>query len=233
MSPQTSLPKYLQISESLIRDIAAGHYPAGSRLPPERDLAVQLGVSVGTLRKALEDLVNKRVIRRRHGSGNYVEPGDALPKSVYGFFRLEMADGGGLPTARILSLDLVPKTEGMAEIGPGPDAWRIRRIRSLNGIDVAAEEIWLDQRYADTLRSEDLSESLYLHYRYHLDLTILRVVDSVGINRTPDWVTGCGLTPGDAAAHVIRESWDQHETRAEVSFTWFNAARARYVSRHK
>jgi DNA-binding transcriptional MocR family regulator len=56
MSTQQSLPKYLQISELLIRDIAAGRLEDGARLPTERDLAAQLSTSVGTLRKALSEL---------------------------------------------------------------------------------------------------------------------------------------------------------------------------------
>ena len=55
MSNQQSLPKYLQISELLIRDIAAGRLEDGARLPTERDLATQLSTSVGTLRKALSN----------------------------------------------------------------------------------------------------------------------------------------------------------------------------------
>jgi len=50
------LPKYIQISERLIREIAAGHIADGARLPPEREMAADLGIAVGTLRKALGDL---------------------------------------------------------------------------------------------------------------------------------------------------------------------------------
>ena len=58
LSPN-ALPKYIQISEMLIREIAAGHLADGARLPPERDMAADLNISVGTLRKALSDLVEK------------------------------------------------------------------------------------------------------------------------------------------------------------------------------
>ncbi|MDE0852608.1 winged helix-turn-helix domain-containing protein, partial [Yoonia sp.] len=59
MADASSLPKYIQVSEMLIREIAADHLADGARLPPERDMAVELGISVGTLRKALRDLANK------------------------------------------------------------------------------------------------------------------------------------------------------------------------------
>ena len=52
MTDRLSLPKYVQIAEMLIREIAAGHLADGARLAPEREMAATLGTSVTTLRKA-------------------------------------------------------------------------------------------------------------------------------------------------------------------------------------
>ena len=102
---KTVLPTYVQISEMLIRDIAAGRYLDGARLPPERQMAAELGISVGTLRKALDDMNAKGLLEKRQGSGNYVKTG-ATPNSVYSFFRVELIDGGGLPTAQVLNVEI-------------------------------------------------------------------------------------------------------------------------------
>lgn len=230
MKPQTSLPKFVQISELLIREIAAGRYQRGDRLPPERALAAELNVAVGTLRKALDDLQAKGVLERRHGSGNYIAATGDIP-SIYSFFRLEKPGGGGLPTARVLSVELMDKPAELAELGPYPTVWRIRRIRSLDGVDVAAEEIWLDGRCARTLSPKDMSESLYLHYRERLNIWILRVVDRLGAAAAPDWAGPCGMAAGDIAAEARRESYDQNDDCVEVSVSYFNPARARYVAR--
>jgi hypothetical protein len=72
----------------------------GERLPPERDMAEELGIAVGTLRKALAELQNRGLLERVQGSGNYVRA-ISDPKSVYAMFRLELLGGGGLPTAEI------------------------------------------------------------------------------------------------------------------------------------
>jgi GntR family transcriptional regulator len=65
MPPQKSLPLYVQIEELLIRDIAAGRYLDGERLPPERDLATSLSTTVTTLRKALVLLEKKKALKAR------------------------------------------------------------------------------------------------------------------------------------------------------------------------
>jgi DNA-binding FadR family transcriptional regulator len=68
---------YRQISEQLRTLIRAGEFPVGTRLPAERELAVQLGVSRPSLREALIALEVEGYIEVRMGSGIYVA--DPLP----------------------------------------------------------------------------------------------------------------------------------------------------------
>lgn len=70
--PSGSLPVYLQIVELLVRDIAANRLIDGERLAPEREMAAQLGIAVGTLRKALAELQSRGLLERVQGSGNYI-----------------------------------------------------------------------------------------------------------------------------------------------------------------
>ena len=132
--PQSSaLPKYVQTAELLIREIAAGRLADGARLPPERDMAGDLDISVGTLRKALNDLTDRGLLERVQGSGNYVRH-KAEAAGVYAFFRLELVDGGGLPTADILSVDRMKKPDDLPNFGRSDEGHRIRRLRRLSGV---------------------------------------------------------------------------------------------------
>ena len=74
MPLQTVEPQrlYRQIAEQLRSLISAGEFAAGSRLPAERDLARQLGVSRPSVREALIALEVESVIKVRTGSGIYV-----------------------------------------------------------------------------------------------------------------------------------------------------------------
>lgn len=231
MPAPTTLPKYIQISERLIRDIAAGHLVDGARLPPERDMADSLGLSVGTLRKALAVLAEKGLLARVQGSGNYIRQVAGV-SSVYGFLRLERRGGGGLPTAQVLTVDRLPKPDDAPVFGTGTDGWRIRRLRRLDGIPVALEEIWLDGPKASSLTADDLSESLYLHYRDRLDLVIASVEDRVGLRAVPDWtVAPFAPQAGASCAHITRLSRDGQGQSVEFSRTWFDTDQARYISR--
>ncbi len=70
---------YRQIADQIAALIEKGEYGAGARLPPERDLAKQLGVSRPSVREALIALEVEGYVEVRVGSGVYVVgPGPAL-----------------------------------------------------------------------------------------------------------------------------------------------------------
>lgn len=73
---------YRQIADQIRGLIRAGEFTAGARLPPERDLAKQLGVSRPSVREALIALEVEGLVEVRIGSGIYVLPprnGPAAP----------------------------------------------------------------------------------------------------------------------------------------------------------
>lgn len=228
-----SLPLFMQISELLIRDIASGRLIDGEKLPPEREMAANLGIAVGTLRQALKELVSKGLLTRVQGSGNYIR---ALndPASLYAMFRLELVTGGGLPTAQVLSVERCVKDPALPDFGEATEGHRIRRLRFLSGKVAAVEEIWLDGSYAATIAKTDLSESLYLFYRERLSLWIARAEDRVGQGLCPAWAPSeFSYAEGTPLPLITRVSWGQDGRRAEASWTWYDPKIAHYVARLK
>ena len=227
------LPLHMQISEMLIRNIGAGLLADGTRLPPEREMAAELQIAVGTLRRALQDLTDKGLLERVQGSGNYVRArADAL--GVYAFFRLEHVDGGGLPTAGILSVDTLPKPECLPDFGRSTTAHRIRRLRLIDGTAAALEQIWLDGNRAKSPNADAFSESLYLHYEQTLGFTIARAEDRISFGPTPDWAPNAfGVPTGGTAGYIERMAWANDGESVEFSQTWFDKDVARYVTRFR
>jgi GntR family transcriptional regulator len=218
MPDPATLPKHLLIAEALIRDIHAGRLLDGERLPPEREMATGLAVAVGTLRKALAELEGQGMLTRRQGSGNYVRHRDG-PAGVYGFFRLELHDGGGMPTADILSAET-----GRFGFDPGH---RVRRLRRLDGVAVAVEEILIDATIVPDLAG--LGASLDWHYRQAAGVLIARVEDRIGTGARPGWAAA-QLPPGTHGL-VARTARDGTGRIVETSRTWFDSGKAAYVNR--
>lgn len=233
MTRRGALPVHMQITELMIRDIAAGRLVDGERLAPERDLAASYGIAVGTLRKALASLQEKGMLERVQGSGNYIRAASDA-QAVYAFLRLELAEGGGLPQAEVLSVDCLDKDPALPAFGPHAQGHRIRRLRRLSGVVAAVEEIWLDASYADELAPDALSESLYFFYANHLDLRIARAVDQVGQGVLPDWAPAeFPHPPGQLLPMITRVSHAHDGTAVEASWTWFDPLRVRYTVRLK
>lgn len=228
----TLIPLYLQISESISREIAAGRYTEGDRLPPERDLAKQFSTTVRTLRKSLAELQKQGMLERVQGSGNYVRCND-LARSIYSMFRLELPDGGGLPTAQVLDVKELKKPASLPPFGASDKATRVRRLRCLDQIAIAVEEIWLD-RDAGEININQLGDSLYRYYQLKLGFWIHRAEDRVSISELPDWTPDSfGNQPGETFGLIERFSWAQLKQPVEYSRTWFNPHKSRYVQRLK
>jgi len=227
-----ALPIYTQVSEVLIREIAAGRLADGQRLPPERQLAATHHVTVRTLRKSLKILEQKGLLERVQGSGNYIRSNSAA-QSIYSMFRIELLAGGGLPTAKFLDIVECDKPRDLPEFGTSKRGTRMRRLRYLNKRPIAVEEIWLDADNG-TVLPEQASDSLYHYYQVKLGFWISRAEDYVSVCKTPDWAPpDFGKPHGETTGFIERLSWEQKPHPVEYSRTWFDTDIARYVQRLK
>lgn len=227
------LPLFIQVSELLHREIAAGHWLPGDRLPIEAELATKLGVAVGTLRKALKKLEEDGLLERKQGSGNYVKRAPD-GRAIYQFFHLETLTGGGIPSANTLSIEVDNNGFAKQQLGVPEDQplWCIKRARYLNRDLVAMEQIWFKHSHDPDLKPKDLHESLYLHYREQFSFWISRVEDEIDCDSAPNWVTQqLGLAEKTVMPQVHRRSWSNENTIEEFSFTWYDPKRCRYIAR--
>ncbi len=94
---------YMQIMDSLIDQIENGQLKPGEKLPSERDLSLQLGVSRMTVRRAINDLVTNGLVYRRQGSGTFVaEPKIEQHANMLIGFSESMQQKGLKPGALVL-----------------------------------------------------------------------------------------------------------------------------------
>jgi len=228
--PSNQLPLYQQISELLYREIAAGHWRPGEKLPTEAELSKSLQVAVGTLRKALTKLEEDGWLERKQGSGTYVRQ-QPSGKAIYQFFHLELPDRSGIPSAEILSINPSRNREACKHLDVD-ELWTIKRKRFINKTLVALEQIWIAHRNSKDLTKEELHESLYLHYRNHFGFWISRVEDQISCENPPKWVAQQLDLPDEKTVGVVRRrSWSQEDHIEEFSITWLRPDKCKYVAR--
>lgn len=227
------MPLFLRASELIAREIAAGHWQKGERLPTETEMALLLSMAVGTVRKALAELASRGLVERRQGSGTYVRA-QGKQRSIYEFFRLELNRGGGFPSARLLDVRRVVHPAGLPAFGHGEagHCYRVRRLRLLADVPVALEEIWFDARHRDDLKAADLHDALYLFYKQQLGFWISRVEDHVAVGKVPHWAPeDFSCAPVEVCGLIERQAWSGANKLEEFSRTWFDPKRARYTAR--
>jgi len=210
----------------------SGRLIDGERLPPERVLASTLNVTVTTLRKSLKVIAKKGMIKQIQGSGNYVCHG-VKDDSVYAMFRLELLDGGGLPSAKFIEIKQLDKPSNIPDFGTSSKATRMRRIRYLNKTIIGLEEIWLDSDEG-IVKKNQVSDSLYHYYRTRLGFWITHAEDRVSIKPLPDWTPkDFSLSHGTITGFIERFSWSEKSKPIEYSKTWYDTNNAHYVQRLK
>ena len=84
-------PIYLAIADAIELDIKTGALARGDRLPPQRELAYRLGITLGTVTRAYREAERRRLLRGETGRGTYVAP---ETQAVSPLIPLEDGDGG-------------------------------------------------------------------------------------------------------------------------------------------
>ncbi len=85
-------PLYRQVKAIFVRRLVEGVWSPGTALPSEGQLASEIGVSQGTVRKALDELAAENLLVRRQGRGTFVAEHDER-RILFQFFKLVPDDG--------------------------------------------------------------------------------------------------------------------------------------------
>jgi GntR family transcriptional regulator len=178
------LPLYRQVAAILFSRIAGGLWKPKSLLPSEGRIADELGVSAGTVRKALDHLSAEGLVQRRQGVGTFVtSAGD--PSRLLRFFRIADTDRSYvLPDTREMSREISVATSverRVLDLSRGERVLRIKRIRSVGGRAMMVEKISLPSARFGSLMQEsgDLPATLYDLYEARFGVTIRMVSEQV------------------------------------------------------
>jgi GntR family transcriptional regulator len=175
------VPLYHQLKSALLRDIEAGRWRPGERIPTEDALIERFQVSKITVRQALRDLAQQGYIRREQGRGTFVQgpPLEEGPRDLKSFTS-EMRGHGFNATSRVLEQGILPAPAGIAErLGIAEEAlvFRLRRLRFADGEPMGLQTAYLAMRLVPKIDEMSFNDaSLYdvLATRYALYPTAAR-----------------------------------------------------------
>jgi len=138
-------PRHSRLRSALLNALAVGAWSPGDKLPSETEIAKSVGLSLGTVQKALTRLASEEVLVRRHGHGTFVSGASAQPDQLL-HFRFVADDGSALVPVYAEALDRTVVRGG----GPWSDFLGASScIRIRRRINVADEFDCLSEYYID------------------------------------------------------------------------------------
>lgn len=163
-SSRGAVPLCRRIKEDLSRQIRSGRWRVDAEIPSEAELCQQYGVSRGTIRQALAELVQQGLIYRRQGRGSFISR-PKLEGSVLGSYRLYMSRIPLDARSQLLQCRRRPASKEIRRVlalTAREDIYELHRIRYVNGIPISLQVSYLPSRLCPGLEKADLSsEALY------------------------------------------------------------------------
>ena len=234
---QTFAPLYKEVKRLLTQSLQKAEWQPGAALPSETRLAERFHVSIGTLRKAVDELVAEQVLVRQQGRGTFVAT-HGPSRLMFQFFRIVREDGAReLPAARAARLRARPRRGARGERARDP----ARRPRGA-GPQSAAAGRGADRARRHRARAAlfpDLSErtfrsresTIYNLYQTRYGINVVRASEQLRAT-TADRASAriLAVPPGAPLLEIHRIAMTYHSSPVELRRSRVNTAHHAYSS---
>jgi GntR family transcriptional regulator len=231
-------PLYRQIKDLITQSLVSGEWGPGEPIPSELELASRYSVSQGTVRKAISDLAEAKMLVRQQGRGTFVAS-HSEERSKFPFFRIapDHASVESL-TARLLECRrerLDPVSAKELHRSANAQGFLVRRVLEISGVPVVYEEIRLPAVSFKGLTGTVIDKyhcMLYSMYEGAFGIRILHVEEYLkAIAAGPQEGGQLGLPPGGPVLQMHRVSFTYGEKPVEVRHSFCNTRNHHYRNR--
>lgn len=158
------VPLYYQVSSRLEGAIRSGEIPPGARLENEIAIGERLGLSRPTIRRAIQELVDRGLLVRRRGIGTQVVQGQVTRQVELTSLFDDLQSTQHAPGTTVLEHEVIPAPSNVAErlgLTEGADVLHIRRLRTADNSPVAILQNYFPADVTDLTREELEERGLY------------------------------------------------------------------------
>ena len=229
-------PVYRAIARAMTRCLAQGTWQPGTAIPSEARLKAEFGVAIGTIRRAVDELVAQNMLVRQQGRGTFVATHNR-DRLLFHFFHIERQDGyKQYPEVRLVDFERTRMGREAAErlgLHEGDRAMRFCNTLSLEGRAIMHDDITLPEALFPRLsekRLRERSSTLYNLYQDEYRVTVLRTTQrlSAGI-ASREVATALGLPAGLAVLVIRRVAYGYHDRPVEYRVSHVDTRRHDYV----
>lgn len=232
-----TLPLYKNVKRQLADALHQGTWRHGQMLPPEPALAMQFGVSVGTLRRAVGELVAEGILVRRQGSGTFVASHTRDVMLTRFFCIVDREGNKHFPESRTLAFRRSYADAASAEalrIRVGAPTLQIEALLSLDGTPVILDRIHLPGALFPDMTKEVFSErdtTVYALYQSRYDITVVRIEESITAAVADTRVRMLLRLPDPAPVlRIARTAYSHRDVPVDTRVRYVRTTHHRYLS---
>ncbi|NYE23864.1 GntR family transcriptional regulator [Pigmentiphaga litoralis] len=176
---QAGAPLYAQVKQAVLDALSHGEWKQGEAIPPEKQLAERFGVSIGTLRKAIDELSSENILVRQQGRGTYVAIHNRN-HHFFKFFRVVGQDGvKTYPVTTLLKFRRLRATGPLRDalqLDTGDQVFEFSNRLVLNGDVVMVDTITVPEPRFRGLTEQMLRERPSTLYNFYQDAFNINVI---------------------------------------------------------
>jgi len=179
-------PLYEIVRAAILERLRTGHWTAGDKIPTEPQLAEEFGVGIGTIRRAVEELVAEHLLIRRAGRGTIVAK-FADQHAFDHYFSFVDTNGELLQvTARLLRFAKERASPALAatlKLARGARLTTADNLRLHDDVPVMLDRLWFPFDVFPNLDAEMFEArrgSIYGFYQEHFGISVVRVLEDLG-----------------------------------------------------
>ena len=228
-------PLYEQVKQAVLAALAQGEWKQGDAIPPEKLLAERFGVSIGTLRKAIDELAAENILVRHQGRGTYVAA-HTRNHHFFKFFRILRQDGHKTipsPSCCVSGACAPRPPRAKLELPAGAQVFEFVNLLSLNGDVVMTDEICLPESRFPGLTEAHLRErpsTLYALYQDVFGVNVIgtdeRLRAGLADRAQARWL---GVQEGEPLLEIRRVAYSYNRQPVEWRISRVNTAAYEYL----
>ncbi len=238
-APPAGGPIFKEVKRRMLGALVAGEWKPGEAIPAEPRLAERFGIAIGTLRKAIDELVAENVLVRQQGRGTFVAT-HSRDRMLFLFFNIVRHDGvKEYPQVELVSFRKARADEELAERLDLPSrapVYLFRNALQLGGRRVMIDDIAVSaQRFAGLSATvlRERTNTIYHLYQNRFGVSVVRTAETVRAVAAPEDVGQLLEVSADSPLLLIRRvAYTLHDRPIEFRRSHVDTRHHEYQREH-
>jgi len=229
------VPLYKDVKRRLTDALTRGDWKPGAAIPAERRLSERFRISVGTVRKAIDELVAENILIRQQGRGTFVASHNREREVFYFLHVVPQHGPKQYPEVQLQAFARGKADRMTAEalaIEPGDSVIRIRNVLRLDGVPVIVDDIALPALRFAGLTERQFGErrsTIYNLYQEAFGISVVKTRERVRATPADDASAALlAVTPATPLLQIRRVALTYRDAPVEHRVSLVNTERHEY-----